>query len=34
MSLRCDELDFFYFVDRVGETYCWKGEKVSTAEAL
>jgi fatty-acyl-CoA synthase len=32
--MRCDERGFFYFVDRVGETYRWKGENVSTAEVL
>ena len=30
--LRFDENDFFYFVDRIGDTYRWKGENVSTAE--
>ncbi len=30
--MRRDELGFYYFVDRVGETYRWKGENVSTAE--
>ncbi len=30
--MRRDEDDFFYFVDRVGDTYRWKGENVSTAE--
>ena len=30
--LRFDEDDFFYFVDRIGDTYRWKGENVSTAE--
>ena len=30
--LRVDEDDFFYFVDRIGDTYRWKGENVSTAE--
>ncbi len=30
--LRFDEDDFYYFVDRVGDTYRWKGENVSTAE--
>ena len=32
--MRRDELGFYYFVDRVGETYRWKGENVSTAEVL
>ena len=30
--LRRDEADFFYFVDRIGDTYRWKGENGSTAE--
>lgn len=30
--LRFDRNDFFYFVDRIGDTYRWKGENVSTAE--
>jgi len=32
--MRRDEKGFYYFVDRVGETYRWKGENVSTAEVL
>jgi len=32
--MRRDEGGFYYFVDRVGETYRWKGENVSTAEVL
>jgi fatty-acyl-CoA synthase len=30
--MRFDDNDFFYFVDRIGDTYRWKGENVSTAE--
>jgi fatty-acyl-CoA synthase len=30
--LRQDRLGYFYFVDRVGDTYRWKSENVSTSE--
>ena len=30
--MKRDDKDYFYFVDRIGDTYRWKGENVATSE--
>ena len=32
--LSCDEEGYYYFVDRIGDTFRWKGENVATSEVL
>lgn len=30
--MRCDEHGYYYFVDRIGDTFRWRGENVATSE--
>ena len=30
--MRQDANGFFYFIDWIGDTFCWKGENVATSE--
>ena len=32
--MRKDEQGYFYFVDRIGDTFRWKGENVATCEVV